>query len=393
MENSKAFPKVVLVLGKTGVGKSTFIKTATGLDVETGDTLHSCTIPLSPKSFPKSMLITESGTAEVQIYPLPDSQTFFIDTPGFADSKRSDADILQSIVSCLADLKEGLTFAGTKIDLCGVIYMHAINQVRVDGPMMKNLRMLLRLVGNDNMKNLTYVTSKWSTEDVKVAEDREGELINDAKFWKDPITKGAAVKRFEDSKRSALEIVYVATKRGCFTPQLTREYVTEGKELCNTAAGRAIDEDLAKARDQQEEALATCRKEHNKALQTRNAQAAQRLRLQTLHVEAKLKTMDDETDQLRMTREEAQEQADELDLLISPEFCETMDWIAAKAEKRRARRKRAVRWFGRFAGLGAGIAISVLSHGAMVPVALALMGGIEELCQEDKKRDEERKKG
>ena len=34
--------ELVLVLGKTGVGKSTFIKKATGLDVEIGDGLLSC---------------------------------------------------------------------------------------------------------------------------------------------------------------------------------------------------------------------------------------------------------------------------------------------------------------------------------------------------------------
>ena len=35
-------PQVVLVLGKTGVGKSTFIKAATSLDVEVGDSLADC---------------------------------------------------------------------------------------------------------------------------------------------------------------------------------------------------------------------------------------------------------------------------------------------------------------------------------------------------------------
>ena len=240
-----------------------------------------------------------------------------------------------------------------------------------------------------SMKNLTFVTSKWSIEDAKVAEDREDELINNIQHWKEPIRRGASVKRFDRSKRSALEIVDVATRYGQFTPQLTREYIIEGKELCNTAAGRAIDEDMTRARDQQEEALAMCRKEHKEALQHRSTEVAEKLRLQTRYLEAKLKSMDDEMRQLGMTREAAQEQADKLNLLVSPNFSEAMDWVAAKAEKRRARQKRAMRWFGRFAGLGAGVAMSVLSHGAMVPIALALMKGIEELCQRAKDRDEE----
>lgn len=42
------FPEVVLVLGKTGVGKSTFIKAATGLDVKVEDGLHAGSFPLPP---------------------------------------------------------------------------------------------------------------------------------------------------------------------------------------------------------------------------------------------------------------------------------------------------------------------------------------------------------
>ena len=45
------FPEVVLVLGKTGVGKSTFIKAATGLDVKVEDGLHSGSFPFPPFFF------------------------------------------------------------------------------------------------------------------------------------------------------------------------------------------------------------------------------------------------------------------------------------------------------------------------------------------------------
>ena len=41
-ERWNGLPELVLVLGKTGAGKSTFIRAATGLDVEIGDSLKSC---------------------------------------------------------------------------------------------------------------------------------------------------------------------------------------------------------------------------------------------------------------------------------------------------------------------------------------------------------------
>ena len=40
-ESGRPVPAMVLVLGKTGVGKPSFIKAATGLDVEIGDGLNS----------------------------------------------------------------------------------------------------------------------------------------------------------------------------------------------------------------------------------------------------------------------------------------------------------------------------------------------------------------
>ena len=58
------FPELVLVLGKTGVGKSTFIKKATGLDVEIGDGLLSCMYKYSrsPKLASRRLLILQPNT-------------------------------------------------------------------------------------------------------------------------------------------------------------------------------------------------------------------------------------------------------------------------------------------------------------------------------------------
>ena len=70
------YPELVLVLGKTGVGKSTFIKSATGLDVEIGDGLLSCMYEyLPPPPFPprslncsRHLLILQTNT-DLQRHP------------------------------------------------------------------------------------------------------------------------------------------------------------------------------------------------------------------------------------------------------------------------------------------------------------------------------------
>lgn len=223
---NEPLPELVLVLGKTGVGKSTFIKKATGLDVEIGDGLLSCNSFPSPLEAPycsryRSFYKTNTnrhekkGTPEVQIYPVLNSHTFLIDTPGFDDPQRSDTDILQSIASCLADLYEGLTSESAEISLSGIIYIHAIDELRMTGPMMKNLRMLLHLAGNENMQHLVLTTSKWGVEDAKIPQDRERELTTDAKYWKDPLAAGARMRRYDDSQPSALSIIASPQKAAC----------------------------------------------------------------------------------------------------------------------------------------------------------------------------------
>lgn len=238
------------------------------------------------------------------------------------------------------------------------------------------------------MKNCVLVTSKWCLEDVKVAEERADDLLQ---YWKTLLEAGATVRKYEDTQRSAFDIINLATRAGPFLSQLTREYVQESKELYMTTAGRAIDEDLAHARDHYEAELATLRREHKQHLQVDSTEAAEELKSLLFRAEAKLKVMDDEMEQLRLTRDESQNRTDELELMAS--HSKNVDFTTAKTDQRRRRQKRAFRWFGRFTAMGAAVALSVLSAGTMTPLGLSLYVAVETICQADKDREARRQAG
>lgn len=99
---------VIAVMGITGTGKSTFIHNVTQQDVVIGTGI-------------------ESQTQEVAVIKtiLEGKEVWFIDTPGFDDTHRTDAQVLDQVGSCL-----GSNYAdGVKIN--GVIYLHRITDNRM----------------------------------------------------------------------------------------------------------------------------------------------------------------------------------------------------------------------------------------------------------------------
>jgi len=95
---------VIAVMGVTGAGKSTFIQELTDDELEIGDKLHSCTVEVNPHR------CNQPGYENV----------WLIDTPGFDDTERTDADILHEIGEYLVQA------SADKIFLTGIIYLHWI---------------------------------------------------------------------------------------------------------------------------------------------------------------------------------------------------------------------------------------------------------------------------
>ncbi|KAL8684589.1 MAG: hypothetical protein Q9218_008230, partial [Villophora microphyllina] len=211
---------------------------------------------------------------------------------------------------------------------------------------------------------------------------------------------------------------------GGFMPTLVEEYVVRGMKLDETAAGKAIDLDLAQARERNRMEIGELRAEYEQARQDDDEQATTELKALSQQIDARLMAIDAETEQLRTARLETQRKMDkyENDLRartaklrggqanefkkrdsetasVNDDDIKTVSDMShvndlpiykSKVERRYGQKKRAMRWSSRFTALGGAVAMSVLTGGAMLPVGASLYDVVETACQADKDREAKR---
>ena len=88
-QTTESHEVAIAVMGVTGVGKSYFIREVSGLDVTTSGGLESCTSVVQEYRFPFEFANINTTVT-------------LVDTPGFNDTFRSDADILKEIAQWMA---------------------------------------------------------------------------------------------------------------------------------------------------------------------------------------------------------------------------------------------------------------------------------------------------
>ena len=183
----------------------------------------------------------DSETTEVKVYKwmLDGKEVWFMDTPGFDDSREiGDTDILKSVGKALAQQYE----AGLKIN--GVLYLHNISNKRFTGTISKNLTMFQKLVGEESLKNVILATTMWDTVLKVEGENREKEL--NQKHWEPLSEFGMAVRRI-DSPESRLAITRELTAKIAVALQVQVELVDQHLPLEQTAAGKQILGEIIKA--------------------------------------------------------------------------------------------------------------------------------------------------
>ncbi|KAF9468408.1 hypothetical protein BDZ94DRAFT_785543 [Collybia nuda] len=174
-------------MGPTGTGKSSFIATATGDDLNTGigHDLASCTTEIK-------MIRYESPHRS-------DLDLVFVDTPGSDCTELTDAEVLEMIEGWVNETYQ------RRITLAGIIYFHRISDNRSTVTPLTNFGMFRKLCGKNSLHNIIMATTMWDDVEIGVGAERETELM--ATDWKAMVDQGSAVLRFDRTEESAWNIL------------------------------------------------------------------------------------------------------------------------------------------------------------------------------------------
>ena len=304
--------KIIAVMGLTGAGKSSFIKKVTGLTtIKIGGTLHSGGF-MNLSENTEVLLCVE--TQEIHAYKtiLDGHDAIIVDTPGFDDTYRSDAEVFQQLASWLAS-----TYASNKV-LSGILYLHNIEMPRMAGSAFRNLKIFTKMLGNDALPGVLLVTTHWDAlSDLQIGQNREKKLIDE--YWKPLIAQGARYARFDGSTASARTIVQNAlNQRTVFSPvplNIQQEMIDQRLQIPETAAGQSLNEDIIRLQKSFANELEALRREMSQAFKAKDENASKVLAEEQKKLEVKLEKAERErksmesafTTQLRSVESERDE--------------------------------------------------------------------------------------
>ncbi|KAF9032417.1 hypothetical protein BJ165DRAFT_1517609 [Panaeolus papilionaceus] len=193
----------ILIVGQTGVGKSSFIETFS-----------------TDKSLGISKNQLESVTQTVVGYKLVNVERdlqrttyvpmYIIDTPGFSDPKISEMKVIKMILKFTQDNNIGLYNR--------ILFLDRITDTRMSGSKGRNLDLFKALTGEKSAKRITIVTTMWDQvwrEDQREkAQERFDQLQSG--FWEEFVKQGAKLVKFENKQESTLELLdaWVSGYRG-----------------------------------------------------------------------------------------------------------------------------------------------------------------------------------
>jgi hypothetical protein len=250
LKGTREGDKIIAVIGPTGAGKSSFINFLSRNPVVIGGGLN----PRKQGGQVTFLWLTIlTDTNSISVHPCHHGEIgdyWLIDTPGFDDDRRSDAEILNDLLAML------VTAHHQEIKLTGIIYMHRISDARYGPTARRHLTAFQQLLGMRAMSQVTLVTTCWDLETPSQAQIRAQQLEN--QFWRPMIQEGSTMVRHHNTRASALSIVRSIVERDMERRQSehlvpnrmyagVREVVVDGRPMIDTRAAQVIQNDLQDA--------------------------------------------------------------------------------------------------------------------------------------------------
>ncbi|KAG6807943.1 hypothetical protein H0H92_005934 [Tricholoma furcatifolium] len=258
LENPSSSDLVIVVMGATGSGKSTFVNLL--FEEEVAPVGHDLA----------------SETQLVRAYHLPDSEfpqnrIIIVDTPGFDDSERGELEIVRKISVWLAQSYDA------KMQLAGVVYCHDITQRKWQGSTGRNFEVFEKLCGPAAAKKVVLLTTMWDDAANQATLENRVEKLKTS-FWKGMLDNKCVVQRGILTKEAAQDTIdlFLSQKAHYEPLQIQTDLVTNNKSLKDTEAGRHLSKLLQKSLDTREDHVAELRKEAGTAKEVQITEAEMR---------------------------------------------------------------------------------------------------------------------
>ena len=223
-------PVMILLVGMTGAGKTTFASLASGrADLEIGTGLDPCT----------------QDPCAVE-FKLRNRTVILIDTPGFDDDARSDVEILESIAKWM--VKQGYS---KQQPLDGLILLHPIFAANGldSGTERKRTRILQKILGEDAYRRVVIATTMWGV--LNDEEDAQRDIHarwTRGGVWDEFRRGGSTMVRHYNTKESTDRILQSIIDRsdeaGRTQSQIQRDLAKKNVRFRDTAIGEELSDQL-----------------------------------------------------------------------------------------------------------------------------------------------------
>jgi len=149
--------------------------------------------------------------------------------------------------------------------------------------------MFRKLCGDSTLKNVVLVTNMWGKVEQGVAEAREQELAD--VFFKPALDKQAQLARHYNTTESSHDIIRRIMKNDPAPLRIQEELVEEGKNIKDTAAGEAVNEELNRLIKRHKIEMNALREEMRQALKEKDEETRRELEEETRKIKVQMDKM------------------------------------------------------------------------------------------------------